>query len=123
MQTVNKEYEAMVLFQPETADESIADSIKKVEELIVQYDGKLYRSDRWAKRNLAYPISKITEGLYVIHRFRAPKEIVPGLNYYFQYHEDVLRFLITDYTEKVERAAKKKREVRGDAVSTEEEAS
>ncbi len=123
MQTLNKEYEAMVLFKPETSDESIADSVKKVEELVVQYDGKLYRSDRWAKRNLAYPISKFTEGLYVIHRFRAPKEIVPGLDYLFKYHEDVLRFLITDYTEKVERAAKKKRTVIGDEVKTEEEAS
>jgi len=104
----NKEYEAMVLFQPETAEEAIGDIEKKVEELIEQYDGRLHRTDKWAKRFLAYPIEKYTEGLYVIFRLGAPKDIVPELAYLFKYHEDILRYLITDYTVKAEKAARRK---------------
>jgi len=104
----NKEYEVMVLFNPETQAEEIEENAKKVEELIAQYDGRLYRTDKWAKRHLAYPVDRFKDGLYVIHRFRAPKEIVPDLNYLLKYHPKVLRFLVTDYTEKVEKASRRK---------------
>lgn len=108
VEIVNKEYEAMVLFQPNTAEEAIAEVETKVGELITQYDGKLYRADKWAKRFLAYPIKKYRDGFYVIYRFRAPQNIVADLEYVFKYHADILRFLITDYTEKVEKAARRK---------------
>jgi small subunit ribosomal protein S6 len=108
VEIVNKEYEAMVLFQPNAAEETIVEVEKKVTELVAQYDGKLYRADRWAKRFLAYPIKKYREGFYVIYRFRAPQNIVADLEYMFKYHADILRFLITDYTVKVEKAARRK---------------
>lgn len=108
MEVRSKEYEAMLLFQPQTVEEVFAEINAKVEELVGQYDGRLHRVDKWAKRFLAYPVKKFGEGIYVIYRFRAPAVIVPDLEYLFKYNSDVLRYIITDYTERVEKAARRK---------------
>ncbi len=108
MEVRSKEYEAMLLFQPQTAEEVFAEINAKVEELVGQYDGRLHRVDKWAKRFLAYPVKRYGEGVYVIYRFRAPAVIVPDLEYLFKYNSDVLRYIITDYTERVEKAARRK---------------
>jgi small subunit ribosomal protein S6 len=103
-----KEYEAMVIFEPNTPEETLAETCAKVEEFVAQYDGRLHRTDKWAKRYLAYPIKKFTEGIYVIFRFSAPRDIVDELVYMFRYHEKILRHIVIDYTEKSEKASRRK---------------
>lgn len=103
-----KEYEAMIILEPDTPEETVAETCAKVEEFIAQYDGRLHRTDKWAKRYLAYPIKNIKEGLYIIFRFSSPKDVVADLQYMFRYHERILRHIIIDYTEKTEKASRRK---------------
>ncbi len=48
----------------------------------------------WGKRTLAYPIKKLFEGHYVLHRFEMAPNGTGEIDRLLRYNENVLRYLL-----------------------------
>lgn len=102
-----KDYECCALFQPELEGEQLDAEVAAVEELIKGHGGEMQRTDRWAKRFLAYPIKEHKEGFYVIFRWFSSREVLHDLDYHLKYNDNCLRHLVLDYTEKERKRRKR----------------
>ncbi|MDR1664188.1 MAG: 30S ribosomal protein S6 [Clostridiales bacterium] len=87
-------YELGVVIMPGLEDDVYKAEMERVQSLIARFEGTIDKVDEWGRRKLAYPINKISEGIYTFITFTAtpsaPKEIEDRL----RIMENVLRFLI-----------------------------
>lgn len=83
---------ALLLKESEKADQDRL--IKMVQDLIEKSDGKNLKTNHLGRRQLAYPIKKSEEGIYVIFNFDAQGNIAQELEKKLKLEEAVLRHLI-----------------------------
>ncbi len=102
-----REYELVLVAQPELEDEGVSDLVAQVTSLITQQGGQVTRvgqlADRsgkiappenWKRRKFAYPIRKFREGYYAIFRLQAEAPALTELERWLRLSEDVLRYLL-----------------------------
>jgi len=87
-------YELGVVVRADLEDDAFQAEMTRVKDLIERFEGTIEKVDEWGRRKLAYPINKLTEGVYTFITFtsqaNAPREIEDRL----RIMENVLRFLI-----------------------------
>jgi len=88
------------LFKPDVEAEALDTAVQAVRDFITSHGGEVQRVDRWNKRLLAYPIKRYTDGFYVVYRFSVAPASIADLDYQLRYNDNVLRYLLLDYTEK-----------------------
>ena len=86
-------YEMGVIVRADLEEEAFRAEMERVKGLIDRFGGKIEKVDDWGRRKLAYPIMKLTEGMYTFITYTAegntPKEVEGRL----RLMENVLRFL------------------------------
>jgi small subunit ribosomal protein S6 len=87
-------YELTVIVPPELSEEDRDKILTKVEELIKANKGEVASRDMWGRRELAYPIKKYKEGIYVLFTFTAPKEGIKDIDYKTKINDDIIRYLL-----------------------------
>jgi small subunit ribosomal protein S6 len=102
-----RDYECCALFRPDVEAETLDGAVQAVRDYIANHGGEVQRVDRWNKRLLAYPIKRYTDGFYVVFRFLAQPAMIAGLDYQMRYNDNVLRYLLLDYTEKERKRRKR----------------
>jgi small subunit ribosomal protein S6 len=107
MAEILKEYELCALFRPDLEQEPFDADVEKIRSLIGDHGGEIARVDKWNKRFLAYPIKEYREGIYVIYRWFSTTDLLKDLQYHLRYDENLLRYLILDYTEKERKRRKR----------------
>lgn len=107
MAEVIKEYELCALFRPDLEQEPLDEEVAAIQKLIEDRGGEIARVDRWSKRFLAYPIKEYREGFYVIYRWFSTTELLQDLQYHLRYNDNLLRYLVLDYTEKERKRRKR----------------
>lgn len=65
-------YETIVLFRSSLCDNTINKMVKGIENIISK-NGVLVDSDKWGRRELAYPIQKQTRAYYTLLTFEGEK--------------------------------------------------
>jgi small subunit ribosomal protein S6 len=60
-----RNYELGLVIRTEVNEEALNEFLEKIKGWITQAGGSLTKTDLWGKRQLAYPIKKQREGLYV----------------------------------------------------------
>ena len=63
-----RDYELVLIINPEVVDEALDTTIDNVNKLITERGGIISNAERWGKRKLAYPIRHFMEGNYVMTR-------------------------------------------------------
>lgn len=102
-----REYELVLVAQPELEDESVNGLVAQVTSLITQQGGQVTQvgqlADRkgqigppesWKRRKLAYPIRRFHEGYYALFRLQADSPTLAELERSLKLNEDVLRYLL-----------------------------
>ncbi|MDP8216355.1 MAG: 30S ribosomal protein S6 [Candidatus Kaelpia imicola] len=89
-----KKYEIMLILNPDMSDTDIDSQMSKIKDSVVKLKGKVVQFDIWQRRQLAYPIEKFQEGVYLLGEFEMPEEIVKGISGEWQLDSNILRFLI-----------------------------
>src|SRR5690606_41796618 len=107
MAEVIKAYELCALFRPDLEPEALDNEVAAIQKLIEDRGGEMSRVDRWNKRFLAYPIKEYREGFYVIYRWFSTTELLQDLQYHLRYNDNLLRYLVLDYTEKERKRRKR----------------
>lgn len=93
--TDSHQYELVYILQPNVDDTTTKDLQERLEQIITSQQGETLSIDRWGKRNLAYPIRKFGEGIYILHRFQMAPTGATELDRLLRFNESVIRYLIT----------------------------
>lgn len=109
-----RNYELMILFDPNLQEEDKKTLLEKIRETITANQGKVTKIDQWGKRKLAYQIKKFQEAFYVIIDFNLEPVNIANLENSIKFEEKIIRYLLILGSEKVsvprEQAAKEKEE-------------
>ena len=89
----NRHYEIVILVTPSKSAQVPA-LLDKYKGIITKQGGKIHRLEDWGKRNLAYPITKLTKAHYVLMNVECNEEAMETLAHDFRYNEAVLRNLV-----------------------------
>jgi small subunit ribosomal protein S6 len=93
-ETKLRDYELVVIINPEVADDGIDSIVNNISRLITKDGGTVDEIDRWGKRKLAYPIKRFLEGNYVLFRCKMKAASGKGLEANLGISEEVLRHLL-----------------------------
>ena len=70
MSNIMRDYELVLITVPQLEEEALATLIQRVTGWIAAGNGTVTGTNVWGRRNLAYAIRKLTEGIYVVLNFQ-----------------------------------------------------
>lgn len=86
-------YELGVIVRADLEEEAFRAEMERIKGFIDRFGGTIEKIDEWGRRKLAYPIAKLTEGMYTYITYSAegntPKEVESRL----RLQENIMRFL------------------------------
>lgn len=86
-------YETTFLVNASLDDHHIQSTIAKVQDTIEKNGGQIKAVEKIGRKRLAYPINKKNNGFFVSIEFVSAGNVVNQLNRFYQFEENVLRFL------------------------------
>ena len=84
-------YEMMVILDPDTDERTVAPTMEKYFQQVVDAGGSVENIDLWGKRRMAYDINKKSEGIYVVIDFTTTPEVEMELSRQLRLNESVMR--------------------------------
>jgi len=89
-----REYELMVVFDPNLDDAAIEALNTRVQNMVTQRGGTIASVDNWGRRRLAYPIGRYRDGVYLLSRFQMPPNAAAEIERALKLTESVIRHLL-----------------------------
>ena len=86
-----REYELMVILNPEVEERAVEPTLKKFLEVVTKDGGTVDNVDTWGRRRLAYEINKKAEGLYAVANLTCTPATSKELDRQLGLSEQVLR--------------------------------
>jgi len=86
-----RQYELMVILDPEIEERSIAPSLDKFLTVVTNDGGTVDKVDIWGRRRLAYEIRKKSEGVYAVITMTAEPATAQELDRQLSLNESVMR--------------------------------
>lgn len=89
-----REYEMMMIIDPDIDEEKRKELYKKIEDLIKEKDGEVININDWGLRELAYPIKKKNSGFYTVWEFKSGPDLPIHLRNQMRLIKEVYRVMI-----------------------------
>lgn len=86
-----RQYELMIILDPEVEERTVAPSLDKYLSVITTDGGSVDKVDIWGRRRLAYDIAKKSEGIYAVVDFTSTPATAKELDRQLGLNEAVLR--------------------------------
>jgi small subunit ribosomal protein S6 len=86
-----REYELMVILDPELEERTVAPSLDRFLNVVRQGGGSVENVDIWGRRRLAYDIKKRSEGIYAVVTFSSESATAKELDRQLGLNESILR--------------------------------
>ena len=86
-----RQYELMVILDPELDDRTVAPSLDKFLTVVTKDGGTVDNVDIWGRRRLAYDIQKKSEGVYAVLNVTAEPAVVKELDRQYTLNEQIMR--------------------------------
>jgi small subunit ribosomal protein S6 len=86
-----REYEVMVIFDPDTEERTVQPTLDKHLQVITKGGGTVDNVDIWGRRRLAYEIRKKSEGIYAVINLTAEPNDIKELDRQFTINESIMR--------------------------------
>jgi small subunit ribosomal protein S6 len=93
MSNVMRDYELVLITVPQLEEEALATLIQRVTGWIAAGNGTVTGTNVWGRRQLAYAISKLTEGIYVVINFQLDPSGTRELDRNLRLDEQIIRYL------------------------------
>ncbi len=94
-----REYELMVILAPDLGEETTAQTLQRVQDLIVNGGGQVSEVDDWGLRRLAYEVNDYRDGYYSVIRFQGATALVDELERALRLMEPIMRQLVVRLSE------------------------
>lgn len=91
---MNKSYELTLILDPNLADTDVNQQLAKIAAIAEQHEGKIENTVNWGRRDIAYPINKKTQGVFLVLVVSGNNTLVSDLNRQLKINDAVLRSLI-----------------------------
>jgi small subunit ribosomal protein S6 len=91
-------YETVFIINAALEDPAIDAVVEATANVIKNNGGTIDTADKWGRRRLAYPINKKHNGFYAYFLYDAPPALLPQLERYFQFEENIIRHLTVKMT-------------------------
>ena len=91
METALREYELMIILDPEIEERTVAPSLDKYLTVVTTEGGSVDKVDIWGRRRLAYEIKKNAEAIYVVISLQAEPATVKEFDRQLTLNESILR--------------------------------
>ena len=88
------EYELVVVINPDIVEEDVPAALERLSTAVTSRGGEVVDVQPWGRRRLAYPISRHTEGNYVVTQIKLDPERAHELEGGFAISDDILRHLL-----------------------------
>lgn len=111
-------YELIMIFDPGQGEEKIGQFVTKIEEKIKGSGGEVEKIEKWGTRRLASMLKKaksLTQGYYVLMRFKSPSSVPAELRAYLMVSENVVRYFLSRAVAP-EAVASEKKEIAGTPI-------
>ena len=86
-----RQYELMVILDPELEERTVAPSLDKFLSVVTKDGGSVDKVDIWGRRRLAFEIKKKSEGIYAVVTMTAEPATAQELDRQVGLNESVLR--------------------------------
>ena len=86
-------YELGVIIKADLDEETLRKETERVHGFITRFGGTIEKVDDWGRRKLAYPIQKLTEGMYSFITFTSEGDTPKEVEARMRLQENILRFL------------------------------
>ncbi|WP_370891495.1 30S ribosomal protein S6 [Janibacter sp. GXQ6167] len=86
-----RQYELMVIFDPELDERTVAPTFEKFLTVVTKDGGTVDNVDHWGRRRLAYEIKKKAEGIYAVANLTCEPATSKELDRQLGLSEQVLR--------------------------------
>ena len=93
MSNIMRDYELVLITVPQLEEEALAMLIQRVTGWIAAGNGTVTGTNVWGRRNLAYAIRKLTEGIYVVINFQLDPSGTRELDRNLRLDEQIIRYL------------------------------
>lgn len=93
-----RDYELVMAISPQVADDQVSAVTDRVTQFIKDHGGAVKEMKPWGRRRLAYHIKDFQEGSFVQATFSLATEHVAELQTNLRISEDVVRFMLTEYS-------------------------
>lgn len=87
------DYELVIVAQPD-AEAKLKELVEAVSKAVTGAKGKVDKSEAWGRRDLAFPIGKLNEGVYHYMELSLPSEEAPRIERRVKAEEKVIRHLM-----------------------------
>ena len=91
---VLRQYELMLIINPEIDDESVEGLKSRIKEFVSGQGGEFGDEDHWGKRKLAYKIGRFSEGNYLVSQLNLEPTSAKELERTLNFSEEVIRYLL-----------------------------
>ncbi|MCL5264854.1 MAG: 30S ribosomal protein S6 [Chloroflexi bacterium] len=89
-----RDYELVVIINPQVGDEDVDGVVQKVSQLITSNGGEITEVNPWGRRRLAYPINSFREGYYVVTKLRMRPAATAEVERSLKLTEEIIRYLL-----------------------------
>jgi len=116
---VSRDYELGFILNPEVSEDEIRSLLDRIEQIVANYGGQIFKVNQWGRRRLAYPIERHRDGYYIFIDMTLTPETVTEIERTLRVSETVFRYMTKRRDPKV---AQKEREARAAAAAAQAEA-
>lgn len=88
-----RRYETLYVLRPDLESDAIQSLVNRFQEVVTTQHGEIDEVNQWGKRRLAYEISGMREGYYVLMKYQAGTDFTSELERLFRISDDVLRYV------------------------------
>ena len=90
-----RQYELILIIQPDLDEEATKGVIERVQSMITDNGGQILKTDLWGSKQLAYEIQDFRDGYYVYMEVEFTPEFGSELKQNLRYVEPVIRYMLT----------------------------
>jgi small subunit ribosomal protein S6 len=114
-------YELVFVVDPRVSDEDVVAMTQEYKQMIVAGGSQVTKEESWGRRKLAYTITKLNEGKYVLLGIESAggKSSLPEVEHRMRQNDKILRYLTVRTDEDLKRAAGRQRQGAGRAAAGE----
>jgi len=87
-----REYETIYILKPNVDPEEAAKIAGRIPEVVERLGGKVTKVDNWGKRKLAYPIAKLTRGIFILVKYVGYNDLVAEVERNLRLFDSVIRY-------------------------------
>ncbi len=87
-------YEIAVIIRSEVEEEGQQAIIEQLTRLLTAEGGEVAQVEKWGRRQLAYPIKKVTDGYYYFIQGRFASSVLPEVNRNMKLSDNIVRHMV-----------------------------